>query len=195
MASIQWQFMFFGFSVTLLSANHVNELVLNPNPSQVGEQLFQCVVISTSGYRYTQETPFTVKGIMTIVSGFICNVHENLICMYMAYYFGLTELEHSVGITSSSTTQVKAGGVVVLTCESVSDRLPHLTWVGPDGPVTSGNGITVLYKNINETASQSTLAFHPLRTSHAGLYTCTSNVESGFSVKEESHSVSVQSKY
>ena len=68
-ASIKWQFMFFGLSVTLISANHVNELVLNLIPSQVGEQLFQCVVISTTGDRYTQEAPFTVKGIMTIVSG------------------------------------------------------------------------------------------------------------------------------
>ena len=74
-ASIQWQFMFFGFSVTLLSANHVNELVLNPNPSQVGEQVFQCVVISTTGERYTQEAPFIVKGII---------LYYNYVCMQFA---------------------------------------------------------------------------------------------------------------
>ena len=83
---------------------------------------------------------------------------------------------------------------MVLTCESVSDRLPHLTWVGPDGPITSGNDINLFSKNINETASQSTLVFHMIRTSHAGRYTCISNVEGDFSVKNESHIVSIQSK-
>ena len=83
---------------------------------------------------------------------------------------------------------------MVLSCESVSDRLPHLTWVGPNGPVTSGNGITVFSKNTSETASQSKLEFCPLLTSHAGCYTCISNVESGFSIKKKNQIVSIQSK-
>lgn len=80
---------------------------------------------------------------------------------------------------------------MVLTCEATSSLPSQLSWVGPSGPVTSGNGVTVV--NYPYT-SQSNLAFHPLKVSHAGQYTCVSTVEEVGSVKEASKLVSVQGK-
>lgn len=81
---------------------------------------------------------------------------------------------------------------MVLTCEAISNIPTKLTWVGPSGPVTSGNGVTVV---IYPDALQSNLAFYPLRPSHAGEYTCISTVEEVDSVKEASKLVSIQGKY
>ena len=78
---------------------------------------------------------------------------------------------------------------MVLTCQSVSGIRTQLTWVGPNGPVTSGSGVTVI-----TSTSQSTLAFHPLRVSHAGRYTCISTVEKIGSIKRASTLLSVQGK-
>lgn len=81
---------------------------------------------------------------------------------------------------------------MVLTCEAISNIPPKLTWVGPNGPVKNGNGVTVVtYPD----TFQSSLAFYPLRPSHAGQYTCISSVEDVDSVKEASKLVSVQGKY
>ena len=89
-----------------------------------------------------------------------------------------------VNVTSSSTGPGQAGAVVVLTCLSASDRLPQLTWEGPSGPVSSGSGITVLEEQERENnTARSALIFSPLQTSHAGAYTCASNIESGFKTK------------
>ena len=105
--------------------------------------------------------------------------------------FGI-EFTHEVNIVSSTTSTVPAGGVVVLTCQSMSSLPSQMTWVGPNGPVTSGNGVTVV---TDEQISQSGLALHPVRVSHAGQYTCVSVVEEVGSLKEASILVAVQRKY
>ena len=81
---------------------------------------------------------------------------------------------------------------MVLTCQSLSSVPSEMTWVGPNGPVTNGNGVTVV---TDEENSQSSLAFHPVRVSHAGQYTCISLVEEVGSLKEASILVAVQRKY
>jgi len=52
-------------------------------------------------------------------------------------------MEHSLNITASSSGPVLAGSTLTLTCTAVIDQVPHLKWIGPDGPVTSGGGITM----------------------------------------------------
>ena len=84
--------------------------------------------------------------------------------------------------------------MLILTCDSVSNRSFLLSWLGPDGLVTSGDGITVQVEEESDTALHSSLIFSPLRTSHAGNYTCISNVAEGFSVKEVISFLSVKSK-
>ena len=96
---------------------------------------------------------------------------------------------HEVNIVSSSASAVPAGGVVVLTCHSMSSLPSEITWVGPYGPVTSGNGVTLITDQVN---SESSIAFHPLRVSHAGQYTCVSTVAEVNSIEEASILVSVQ---
>ena len=81
---------------------------------------------------------------------------------------------------------------MVLTCQSMSSLPSKMTWMGPNGPVTSGNGVTVV---TDEQNSQSSLAFHPVRVSHAGQYTCISVVEEVGSLKEANILVAVQRKY
>lgn len=105
------------------------------------------------------------------------------------HFFFFIEFKHEVNVVSTSSSAVPAGGVVVLTCEAISNIPPKLTWVGPSGPVKNGNGVTVVtYPD----ALHSNLAFYPLRPSHAGQYTCISSVEDVDSVKEASKLVSVQ---
>lgn len=81
---------------------------------------------------------------------------------------------------------------MVLVCTSVSSTPSVQTWVGPDGPVRSGRGVTVIDA---ADVGRSTLAFHPLRVSHAGQYKCISTVEVAGSVKEASTLVSVKGKF
>ena len=104
-------------------------------------------------------------------------------------------LQHEIKITSSSISAVPAGGVVTLTCEVVSNLPTQLSWTGPNGPVTSGDGITVVEMLVDPQTTRSTLAFHPLRVSHAGEYTCFSRLTQVASEKEASMLVNVQSKH
>ena len=103
-----------------------------------------------------------------------------------------TELMHTVEVTSSSSSAVPAGGVVTLTCEVVSNIPAKLSWTGPSGPVSSGAGVSVITNEVDQQTTQSILAFHPLRVSHAGEYICRSTLEGIGSVQEASTIVSVQ---
>lgn len=109
----------------------------------------------------------------------------------MQYFSCVLDFEHEISITRSSDSAVPAGGVVVLVCTSVSSIPSVQTWVGPDGPVRSGRGVTLIDA---ADLGRSTLAFHPLRVSHAGLYRCISTVEVAGSIKEASTLVSVKGK-
>ena len=61
-ARIEWRFLFAGFDLELRSATGANELTITPTPSQVGTQMFWCVVISTTGAMYSQDAPIIIKG-------------------------------------------------------------------------------------------------------------------------------------
>ena len=87
-----------------------------------------------------------------------------------------------------------AGRAFVLACLTESNMFTNVTWMGPDGTITSGNGITLHVQKENETTVKYLLKFLILKTSHAGNYTCISNVEDGFSTKEVTTLVWPQSK-
>lgn len=61
-ARIEWKFLYAGFDLELRSATGVNELTITPTPSQVGTQMFWCVVVSTTGAIYSRDAPITIKG-------------------------------------------------------------------------------------------------------------------------------------
>lgn len=61
-ARIEWKFLIAGFAPTLLSANNVYELRIQPRPQQPGIQTFRCVVISVNGDQYTKDVQVTVEG-------------------------------------------------------------------------------------------------------------------------------------
>ena len=51
-------------------------------------------------------------------------------------------------------------------------NMPSAHWMGPSGPVTSGDDIVMTETFRNDTTVTVTLSFSSLHTSHAGLYTC-----------------------
>ena len=55
-------------------------------------------------------------------------------------------------------------------------NMPSAHWMGPSGPVTSGEDIVVTETFSNDTTATLTLAFSSLRTSHAGEYMCQGTV-------------------
>ena len=109
-------------------------------------------------------------------------------------HFSYTELEHNVTVTASHSDPVSAGSSLTLTCTAVCDRVPRLTWVGPNGAVVTGNGITVSPQTDDGRISTLTLTFNSIRTSHAGYYNCTSEVTEPLSTTWDAYLVRVQSK-
>ena len=87
-----------------------------------------------------------------------------------------------------------AGRAFVLTCLTKSNTFTNVTWMGPDGTITSGDEIAVHAQNENETTVKYLLEFLTLKASHVGNYTCISNVEYGFSTKEATTLLRPQSK-
>eukprot|EP00731_Ephydatia_muelleri_P025777 Em0017g860a len=81
---------------------------------------------------------------------------------------------HTINISTSGSPV--AGQMYTLTCTGriVGDTslTPVVTWYSSAGVVTNGNDISV---------SNGDLKFNPLRTSHRGLYNCTSTLRSPFS--------------
>lgn len=61
-AKIEWKFLIAGFAPTLLSANNVYELSIQPRPQQPGIQIYRCVVISVTGVQYIKDVQVTVEG-------------------------------------------------------------------------------------------------------------------------------------
>ena len=59
-ASIEWKIVIAGFEPTLLASN-TDELVIQPQPFQIGMQMYKCVVVSTTGERYTVDAPLDVQ--------------------------------------------------------------------------------------------------------------------------------------
>ena len=103
------------------------------------------------------------------------------------------ELEHSVNITASNNDPVIAGSLLTLNCTTISNHMPDMMWVGPNGPAIAENGSTVS-EQVNGDLKSTILMFDPLRTSHAGNYTCISIIEDNFSTIQAHHLVTVESK-
>lgn len=61
-AKIEWRFIFAGCDLEWHSASGVNKLIIQPNLTKVGAQMFRCVVKSTSGIIYSQDAPIIIKG-------------------------------------------------------------------------------------------------------------------------------------
>ena len=77
---------------------------------------------------------------------------------------------------------VEAGsGGLTLTC-TVREIISGLTnmasahWMGPSGPVTSGEDSVMTQTTRDNTTANVTVTFSPLHTSHAGEYTCQGTV-------------------
>ena len=75
--------------------------------------------------------------------------------------------------SSSSST---AGKIYSLTCNvSLSQNLrksPVIAWVGPDGNVIDNATLRDVSLTSSSPSTTMTLLFHPLRTSHRGMYWC-----------------------
>ena len=103
----------------------------------------------------------------------------------------------------SEAGPVEAGSAgLTLTCtvtEIISGltNMPSAHWMGPSGPVTSGDDIVVTETFSNATTVTVTFSFSSLHTSHAGLYTCQGTVVSPAAVDgviSTAHTVTVSSK-
>jgi len=103
------------------------------------------------------------------------------------------ELEHSVNITASNNDPVIAGSLLMLKCTTMSNHVPDMLWIGSNGTAITENGSSVS-EQVNGDLKSTTLMFDPLRTSHAGNYTCISNIEDNFSTIQAHHLVTVESK-
>ena len=181
--TIEWKIVIAGFEPTLRSASSENQLTIQPLPFQIGQQMYKCVVVSTTGERFTADALIEIQRKLMIAK----TAQSAFVGIYL-------ELMHTIEVTSSSTSAVPAGGVVTLTCEVVSNAPTQLTWTGPNGPVTSGGGVSIITDPVDQQTTHSTLAFHPLLVSHAGQYTCRSTLAGIPSVEEANMIVSVQGK-
>ena len=106
----------------------------------------------------------------------------------------------------SEAGPVEAGSAgLTLTCTVIEvisglTNMPSAHWMGPSGPVTSGDDIVVTETFSNDTTVTVTLSFSSLHTSHAGLYTCQGTVVSPAAVDDVTitstpHTVTVRCKY
>ena len=81
----------------------------------------------------------------------------------------------------ASTDRPTAGESFTLTCTVVSDRPPIMNWIGNG---LSSEGIVVHSQAVSGFNSTLVIEFHPLRTSHGGIYTCVSSVSQSPSVHD-----------
>ena len=89
-----------------------------------------------------------------------------------------------------------AGQDLTLTCTVVSDRPPLLRWIGPNGEPVSGEGIAMSPPIASGMTTRLQLIFLPLHTSHGGIYTCISSVNTSSGIVNATHEflVRVQSR-
>ena len=91
---------------------------------------------------------------------------------------GSLEVETKV----SEDCPVEAGsGGLTLTCtvrETISGltNMPSAHWIGPSGPVTSGDDIVMTQTVLDSMTANVIVTFSSLHTSHAGGYTCQGTV-------------------
>ena len=89
-------------------------------------------------------------------------------------------LEVETGLSEDGPVEAGSGGLT-LTCtvrETISGltNMPSAHWMGPSGPVTSGEDSVMTQTARDNTTANVTLTFSSLHTSHAGEYTCQGTV-------------------
>ncbi len=106
----------------------------------------------------------------------------------------MLELSHFVNINSSGSVLV--GSRSSWSCEVNCVQPPRIQWLDKNGvPVPSfGSSVWTETVIINETMTHLRLHINPVRSSHAGTYTCTSSVVFPPSAKQDSVDVIVQCK-
>jgi hypothetical protein len=79
---IEWRIVIAGFEPILSFAENVNELTIQPLPFQSGDQTYKCVVISTSGERYSEDAIITIEGIQSLVLLFyhVDTIFQQFLC-------------------------------------------------------------------------------------------------------------------
>ena len=123
-------------------------------------------------------TTYTVTTEIQVAGGSSFEVPQWVYIYSTAVPPGSLEVETEV----SEDGPVEAGsGGLTLTCtvrETISGltNMPSAHWMGPSGPVTSGEDIVVTEKVRDDTTATVTVTFSSLHTSHAGQYTCQGTV-------------------
>ena len=126
----------------------------------------------------TGATVYTVTIEIQVAGGSSFEVPQWVYIYSTAVPPGSLEVETEV----SEDGPVEAGsGGLTLTCtvrETISGltNMPSAHWMGPSGPVTSGEDIVVTEKVRDDTTATVTVTFSSLHTSHAGQYTCQGTV-------------------
>ena len=90
-------------------------------------------------------------------------------------------LEVETEVSEEGAVEAGSGGLSLRcrVCETISglSNMPSAEWVGPSGPVSSGDDITMTVDFQNDTTINSTLMFSLVHTSHAGWYICMGSVQ------------------
>ena len=89
-------------------------------------------------------------------------------------------LEVETEVSEDGPVEAGSGGLT-LTCtvhETISGltNMPSAHWMGPSGPVTSGEDSVMTQTVLDNTTANVTVTFSSLHTSHAGEYTCQGTV-------------------
>ena len=112
----------------------------------------------------------------------------------MIYYTSLIELVHIVDIEAPSESPF-AGSNYSFVCTVTSDFPSSVKWLDPDGNEVDGSdtSITTSQPVVNGNTTTLVLNFDPLKTSHSGIYSCTSFIMPNL-LKIETRELAVRSK-
>ena len=116
-----------------------------------------------------------------------------LLLFFCIYFNFLTDLENT--LTVSHNGPVLAGTILTLTCKAVVSRSVRLQWLNSDGSIiNSTSSVTVSDPDVEGRNTAVTLTFNPLKTAHAGNYSCSCFIGQSHIVVTTSHDIVVQSK-
>ena len=143
-----------------------------------GQQLTCVAVVGTTTYNETVEIHVESK------TSILIHPKQHKVGYYTHDISPVPADSLKVVTNVSEAGPVEAGSAgLTLTCtvtEVISGltNMPSAHWMGPSGPVTSGDDIIMTETFSNDTTVTVTLSFSSLHTSHAGLYTCQGTVVS-----------------
>ena len=108
-------------------------------------------------------------------------------------YF-LSDLEHTLTV-SSDNNPVLAGTRLTFTCKAVVSRPVQLKWLNSDGSIiNSTTSVTLSDPVVEGRTTTITLTLDPLKTGHAGIYTCVLFIDKPHLIITTSHKLFVKSK-